>query len=66
MALFTNLENVRINEAKYNPIPILKLTTGIGFSIRPPSSSQEEILNLLKKEAKTNGFRVLINDEFIV
>ena len=66
MALFTNLENIKIDESDYNPLPILKLTTGTGFGTKSPSNSQENILNLLKKEAKTNGFRVLVNNEFFV
>ena len=60
MILFTNLENVKIAEKDYNPIPILKLTTGTGFNISSLNNSQNEMLNLLKKEAESNGFRVLI------
>jgi len=66
MALFTNLENIKIDEADYNPLPILKLTTGTAFSIKSLSSSQENVLNLLKKEATVNRFRVLINNKFLV
>lgn len=33
MILFTNLENVKSNGRNLNPVPILKLTTGKGFSI---------------------------------
>jgi hypothetical protein len=64
MILFTNLKDVKIDEVDYNPVPILKLTTGRGFSIKTQSESQKEMLSILKKEAETNGFKVMINDEF--
>lgn len=66
MILFTNLENVKIDGINYNPVPILKLTTGKRFSLKSISSSQEDMLNTLKKEATENGFRVVINSEFFV
>jgi len=65
MMIFTNLENVRINDINYNPIPILKLTTGDEFDINSVSVSQENALRNLEKEAKANGFRILINDQFL-
>jgi len=66
MMLFTNLENVRIGDSRYNPVPILKLTTGNGFDISSVSVSQVDVLRNLETEAKTNGFRVLINDQFLM
>ena len=66
MILFTNLENLRVDEVNYNPVPILKLTTGDGFSIKSLNRSQERLLTDLKKEAETNGFRVMINDAFYI
>ncbi|KAA0004609.1 MAG: hypothetical protein DRN33_00685 [Thermoplasmata archaeon] len=66
MILFTNLENVKIGRKKYKPIPILKLTTGKGLVMKSLSRIQNELLRDLKEEAKTNGFRVLINNEFLV
>ena len=33
MILFTNLENLKIDGRDYNPVPVLKLTTGEGFSL---------------------------------
>lgn len=66
MILFTNLENVKIDGINYNPIPILKLTTGEKISLESLSDSQETMLNSLKKEATVNGFRVVINGEYIV
>lgn len=64
MILFTNLENVKINGINYNPVPILKLTTGAGFNIHSLNRLQEGVLNALQKEAETNEFRVNINGEF--
>lgn len=65
MILFTNLKEVRIDERGYNPIPILKLTTGIGFEIDEISWIEKEMLNNLKKESITNGFKVIINNKEI-
>ena len=66
MILFTNLENVRIDNKNYNPIPILKLTTGSGFNIKNISGPNKETLNLLKKEAEINKFRIIINNNFFI
>jgi len=66
MILFTNLENTTINRVSYNSVPILKLTTGAGFIVESLNQRQLGLLDILKKEAQTNGFRVLINDNFFV
>ena len=66
MMLFTNLVDIKINGKNLNPVPILKLTTGKGFSIDTLTDKQKELLETLKKEAKTNGFRILANKDFIV
>jgi hypothetical protein len=63
MILFTNLTNVVIDDKNYNPIPVLKLTTGGEVKIDQLINTR---LSLLKKEAEINGFRVLINDRFLV
>lgn len=63
MILFTNLENVQIEGKNYNPIPILKLTTAKDFNTSHLENL--EIIDLLKNEAKTNRFRLLINDRFV-
>ncbi|PIO04134.1 hypothetical protein COT48_02020 [Candidatus Woesearchaeota archaeon CG08_land_8_20_14_0_20_47_9] len=65
MMLFTNLVDVKINSKELNPIPILKLTTGKGFSNEGIKESQKEMLETVKNEAKTNGFRILLNKTFI-
>jgi len=66
MILFTNLEDVKIDGKKYNPIPILKLTTGEGFELNRLNKQQKKILNLLKKEAQINKFKILLNNSFMV
>lgn len=66
MILFTNLQSIKIDDVDYNPVSILKLTTGAGFDIKSIKSAQQEVLRALGKEAKTNKFRVLINGKFLV
>jgi len=62
MILFTNLENVKIDNLKYTPIPTLKLT-GIErkFKMESLNKSQKDILKLLQKEAKINKFELIIS-----
>jgi hypothetical protein len=60
MILFTNLEDVKIDSKEYNPVPVLKLTTEGGFKSSQINNSQKNVLSLLSKEAKRNGFQVLI------
>jgi hypothetical protein len=66
MILFTNLENVLADGHKFKPIPILKLTTDNEFNTSLLNSSKKQFLDLLKKEAEINGFRIKINDTFFV
>jgi len=60
MILFTNLEDVRIGNKKYNPVAVLKLTVENHFSESNLSDSQKEALSYLYKEAKINGFDIEI------
>lgn len=60
MILFTNLKQVQVEGKKYNPIPILKLTSGKGFSLNNLSESQRTTLTLLRKEADKNNFQLLV------
>jgi hypothetical protein len=62
MILFTNLKEVKIGSTEYAPIPVLKLTSATKFSKEILRESQVNNLQVLKKEAKENGFQVLIND----
>jgi hypothetical protein len=66
MILFTNLEEVKINGRNYTKTPVLKLTTDSNFELRKLNKSTNETISLLKKEAKTNGFRILLNNKFLV
>lgn len=61
MILFTNLEDVKVDGNKYNPMPILKLTTGSGFKMESLSETQREMLNFLKQESVANNFKIMIN-----
>lgn len=60
MILFTNLEDVKIDNKKYNPIAVLKLTTEGGFKSGKIKDSQENILKILSKEARINKFQILV------
>ncbi len=62
MILFTNLENVKLENKEYNPIPVLKLTTKDRFNI---NKAKHSLFSLLKEEAKHNGFKIKINQTFI-
>jgi len=58
MILFTNLEDVKIDDKEYNPIAVLKLTIKGGFKPDQITRSQKNTLILLSKEAKRNKFLV--------
>ena len=64
MILFTNLEHLRVRERSYTSVPVLKLTTGEGFRLNSLSRSQQNRLANLRREAETNEFQIMINDEF--
>lgn len=66
MILFTNLQDVKIKGKNYTSIPTIKLTTGRAFKIESLNESQNEMLNLLKKEAKINGFKILVNKSYLL
>ena len=65
MMLFTNLKEVKIDGKNFNPVPVLKLTTGNNFSTEKLNDRQKTLLENLKKEAKTNKFRILLNKKLI-
>ena len=60
MSLFANLKDVKIGDKSYIPKPVLKLTVENRFNPKNLSTSQKRMLELLHKEAKTNGFEVRI------
>lgn len=65
LILLTNLEDVTVNDKRFNPVPILKLTTGSGFEIESISKGNKETLNRLMKESEVNGFRILLNTKYL-
>jgi len=66
MILYTNLSDVKIDENTYNPVPVLKLTTGSTFDERFLGTKDRQTLESLRKEAEKNNFRILINDRFLI
>ena len=65
MILLTNLEDVKIEEKQFNPVPVLKLTTAGTFQIESANKQQKEILSKLRSESETNGFKVLLNTQYL-
>jgi len=66
MILYTNLQNVSVYGKRYNPVPVLKLTTKSKFDKNLIRSLRTDLIDKLKKEATYNGFKIKINDNFIV
>lgn len=66
MILFTNLENLKIDERNFKPVSILKLTTNKEFNEDDLNGKQKLLLNKLKKDARINKFRIKINENFII
>lgn len=60
MILFTNLSSLKADGKDYKPLAALKLTVRGGFVESSLSSSQKEILRLLRKEAEVNNFRLIL------
>ncbi len=65
MILFSNLEEVKVNDQLVNFIPILKLTSNSELNLENLSKSKIDLLKLLKVESSLNNFKILINDTFI-
>ncbi|MEJ5351947.1 MAG: hypothetical protein WHS65_10170 [Melioribacteraceae bacterium] len=62
MILFSNLEDVIIENKKYKVVPVLKLTSSLRFSKKYLTNSQVTTLKLLKEESKINNFTIYINN----
>ena len=60
MILFTNLEDVKVDNKDYNSKSVLKLSVEYGFKNSNLNKIQKESLSLLNKEAEQNGFEVRI------
>ena len=56
MMLFTNLKELRCEGRSYAARAVLKLTTENGFRHENLNATQKKELDLLRKEAKSNGF----------
>lgn len=65
MILSTNLEDVKVDNQNFNPVPTLKLTTGEDFKLETINKPQKIVLEFLKKEAKINKFKILLNRDII-
>ncbi len=61
MILFTNLMDVKQDNKKMKPVPIIKLTTGNNFLLDSLNKNEQKLLDDLKKEAKMNRFKIIIN-----
>lgn len=62
MILYSNLKDVSLDGTKYVPQPVLKLTTGEPLHETPQTV---ETLNILLREARANGFWVMLNENLI-
>jgi len=60
MILFSNLDDVRVENKSYNSRAVLKLTAKNNINENLLTPVQKEILNLLKDEAKINNFKVIL------
>jgi hypothetical protein len=60
MILYTNLEDVKADGEQYKPIAVLKLTVENHFNEKQLSAKQRENLELLRKEANVNNFRIIL------
>lgn len=60
MILFSNLVNVRVDGKELNSNAVLKLTTPDGFDVNMLTATRKAQLDLLRKEANTNGFSIRI------
>ena len=66
MVLFSNLKNVEIDGNHYNPIATIKLTGNDVIKRSSLSGGEKEMFERLIREAKTNSFKILLNNTVIV
>ena len=62
MILFTNLEQVKVNNEELKHLPLLKLT---GNKKGKLTEIDQEVLSILKKEANTNRFKLEFNGKLL-
>lgn len=65
MVLFSNLSEIKIDGKAYTPAPVLKLTMAGKGEIEALNDPDKRTLRLLMKEAKTNKFKLLLNESFL-
>lgn len=65
MILLTNLEDVTVENIKYTPKPVLKLTTEGEYDSKSANKEERVLLDILRRESITNGFRVLVNTQYL-
>ncbi len=63
--LFTNLNDIKIGDKIFTPIPVLKLTSENPVKLSELPQSRKKLLSTLLKEAEHNNFRILINDKYL-
>ena len=66
MVLYTNIKDITIGGKKFEPVPVVKLTTERQVGIRSMSDTERDIIKLLKREARENKFRLRLNNRFLV
>lgn len=66
MILFSNLKSVETDTQKYNSVAVLKLTSNIDLTEQNITSREKDLVELLKQEAHHNGFKILLNNDFLV
>ena len=66
MVLFSNLSEIKIDGKAYTPVPVLKLTMASKGGIETLNELDKKTLRLLMKEAKTNKFKLLLNENFLI
>ncbi len=64
MVLFTNLKKIDVSGKQYDVIPILKLTTK-GVDLESLTSGQKTLFESVKREAKDNGIKLLIDGKYL-
>jgi hypothetical protein len=65
MILLTNLQEVKVGNKRFTPVPILKLTNTASAKLDSIGIEKRKTLSLLRKESEKNGFRLLLNAQFL-
>lgn len=65
MIIFSNLNYVSIDGTKFNPVPVLKLTTSSQINYGDLDTKSRLTIDKIREEARINKFRVVFNGYFI-